>query len=114
MSVYGYRGARDASTESYADSVPVSATDVIVTLPAKGTRDATATFATPASDGRRSPSARRSVATRSGVYAVPLGYSMVTRDRKSTRLNSSHEWISYAVFCLKKKKRDMALITQGN
>src|SRR6266536_4481433 len=27
------------------------------------------------------------------------------RDRKSTRLNSSHEWISYAVFCLKKKNR---------
>src|SRR5207247_9465013 len=25
------------------------------------------------------------------------------KDRKSTRLNSSHEWISYAVFCLKKK-----------
>src|SRR5207247_10372587 len=25
------------------------------------------------------------------------------QDRKSTRLNSSHEWISYAVFCLKKK-----------
>src|SRR6266536_4784091 len=28
------------------------------------------------------------------------------RDRKSTRLNSSHEWISYAVFCLKKKKHN--------
>src|SRR2546422_11487640 len=28
------------------------------------------------------------------------------RDRKSTRLNSSHGYISYAVFCLKKKKRD--------
>src|SRR5258708_24573560 len=27
------------------------------------------------------------------------------RDRKSTRLNSSHQIISYAVFCLKKKKR---------
>src|SRR6266849_6648636 len=27
------------------------------------------------------------------------------RDRKSTRLNSSHEWTSNAVFCLKKKKR---------
>src|SRR5438105_9924221 len=27
------------------------------------------------------------------------------KDRKSTRLNSSHEWISYAVFCLKKKKK---------
>src|SRR5438105_10533478 len=26
------------------------------------------------------------------------------QDRKSTRLNSSHEWISYAVFCLKKKE----------
>src|SRR6266849_5655326 len=26
------------------------------------------------------------------------------RDRKSTRLNSSHEWTSYAVFCLKKKR----------
>src|SRR6266581_4805886 len=29
-----------------------------------------------------------------------------TADRKSTRLNSSHPSISYAVFCLKKKKRD--------
>src|SRR6266536_1710650 len=29
-------------------------------------------------------------------------------DRKSTRLNSSHEWISYAVFCLKKKNNDEA------
>src|SRR2546427_9161575 len=28
-----------------------------------------------------------------------------TRDRKSTRLNSSHSQISYAVFCLKKKKQ---------
>src|SRR6201996_1803784 len=28
------------------------------------------------------------------------------RDRKSTRLNSSHSQISYAVFCLKKKKRE--------
>src|SRR5258708_26451285 len=28
------------------------------------------------------------------------------RDRKSTRLNSSHQIISYAVFCLKKKKKD--------
>src|SRR5438105_7027455 len=29
---------------------------------------------------------------------------LALEDRKSTRLNSSHEWISYAVFCLKKKK----------
>src|SRR2546429_1026740 len=30
-------------------------------------------------------------------------------DRKSTRLNSSHGYISYAVFCLKKKKKRMTL-----
>src|SRR2546429_6873924 len=30
------------------------------------------------------------------------------KDRKSTRLNSSHGYISYAVFCLKKKKRHEA------
>src|SRR5258707_2155582 len=33
------------------------------------------------------------------------------RDRKSTRLNSSHANISYAVFCLKKKKHIMSLTT---
>src|SRR5687768_17721977 len=33
----------------------------------------------------------------------------VWQDRKSTRLNSSHGYISYAVFCLKKKKKDKAL-----
>src|SRR5207247_4337983 len=32
-------------------------------------------------------------------------------DRKSTRLNSSHEWISYAVFCLKKKNIIQSIIT---
>src|SRR5689334_24598755 len=31
-------------------------------------------------------------------------------DRKSTRLNSSHSSISYAVFCLKKKKHDILLL----
>src|SRR2546422_5112631 len=30
-------------------------------------------------------------------------------DRKSTRLNSSHGYISYAVFCLKKKKRERGI-----
>src|SRR5687768_18294722 len=35
---------------------------------------------------------------------VPLGVVEMIRDRKSTRLNSSHGYISYAVFCLKKKK----------
>src|SRR5439155_20909704 len=37
---------------------------------------------------------------------------LVERDRKSTRLNSSHVAISYAVFCLKKKKPNYQLETQ--
>src|SRR3712207_7057350 len=49
---------------------------------------------------RRSPRCRRS-----GSPAVPEPYRHGSgRDRKSTRLNSSHANISYAVFCLKKKK----------
>src|SRR2546430_6874263 len=35
------------------------------------------------------------------------------RDRKSTRLNSSHSQISYAVFCLKKKDRRLAALESG-
>src|SRR2546422_8291217 len=34
------------------------------------------------------------------------------QDRKSTRLNSSHGYISYAVFCLKKKKKTQTTPTQ--
>src|SRR2546430_15783998 len=35
------------------------------------------------------------------------GDAVVAQDRKSTRLNSSHSQISYAVFCLKKKKKNI-------
>src|SRR5207247_7675430 len=35
------------------------------------------------------------------VIPRPALVRLLGRDRKSTRLNSSHEWISYAVFCLK-------------
>src|SRR5207247_11210189 len=38
------------------------------------------------------------------IFSVKLADRPRKKDRKSTRLNSSHEWISYAVFCLKKKK----------
>src|SRR2546421_2478393 len=44
--------------------------------------------------------------TRIGVVQPQLyGYPESRPDRKSTRLNSSHDQISYAVFCLKKKKK---------
>src|SRR2546430_3638423 len=38
----------------------------------------------------------------------PAVVGMPTTDRKSTRLNSSHSQISYAVFCLKKKEHEHA------
>src|SRR5438067_8904049 len=43
-------------------------------------------------------------ATRTTPGAPPTSISRSSADRKSTRLNSSHVSISYAVFCLKKKK----------
>src|SRR5258708_29360726 len=43
--------------------------------------------------------------TSAGNVDVHLGDARFLRDRKSTRLNSSHQIISYAVFCLKKKKK---------
>src|SRR2546422_6007475 len=55
---------------------------------------------------------------RNRVFTVPSGWprrraislwvspsKYASKDRKSTRLNSSHGYISYAVFCLKKKKK---------
>src|SRR2546429_6525068 len=36
---------------------------------------------------------------------APVAAAAIPPDRKSTRLNSSHGYISYAVFCLKKKKQ---------
>src|SRR2546428_6358329 len=50
----------------------------------------------------RSRSCRTSV-SRSRTGPSRTGSSSSRRDRKSTRLNSSHDQISYAVFCLKKK-----------
>src|SRR5207248_10073382 len=40
------------------------------------------------------------------VRGAPRPATASATDRKSTRLNSSHRTISYAVFCLKKKKRN--------
>src|SRR4051794_41196241 len=63
--------------------------------------------AAPGRDGRRGPRRRRP------PYR-PVDGLRPPRDRKSTRLNSSHPSISYAVFCLKKKKKKKHLSINNN
>src|SRR2546429_7595523 len=61
----------------------------------------------PRRDGLAAPSRHRP-RTPPNPYSVRsrVHRRRCTPDRKSTRLNSSHGYISYAVFCLKKKKAD--------
>src|SRR2546427_4982012 len=69
------------------------------------TRDMlTALEAIPFSEGdrRESEQALRQLVQGTAIAKVP---ARSLPDRKSTRLNSSHSQISYAVFCLKKKKK---------
>src|SRR2546426_11625243 len=61
------------------------------------------------------PSRRRATGSRRpgrGV-GVEVGGAAIRGDRKSTRLNSSHLVISYAVFCLKKKKKKLVVLFTG-
>src|SRR2546430_7687136 len=82
-----------ATTEIYTlslhDALPISIRST-----------ASACFWSPVTAGSPAPSTRRS----SAAATVARRSSRAT-DRKSTRLNSSHSQISYAVFCLKKKKQ---------
>src|SRR2546422_5097652 len=56
------------------------------------------------------PSPRSTRQSPRSARATPARSSWRSQDRKSTRLNSSHGYISYAVFCLKKKKKHQHLI----
>src|SRR2546430_13701660 len=53
---------------------------------------------------RAEPSKRTDGSAAVNVVFTDAGATKMREDRKSTRLNSSHSQISYAVFCLKKKK----------
>src|SRR2546426_6429178 len=83
-----------ATTEIYTlslhDALPISGRD-----------------GSPASLGRRMCGGRRVVPPSRGTAAPTPA-----RDRKSTRLNSSHLVISYAVFCLKKKNSEPAKLVK--
>src|SRR5438445_7276958 len=67
--------------------------------------------------GRCPPEARRAGPKGRGTAGAArlrrLQLGRHSRDRKSTRLNSSHANISYAVFCLKKKKKKTIYITDS-
>src|SRR3712207_7160477 len=58
---------------------------------------------------------RRGISAACPHCVRPSGHALATpsggRDRKSTRLNSSHANISYAVFCLKKKKKKSHILS---
>src|SRR5438045_8159542 len=94
------------STPSLHDALPISR------LLVRNTRERYSEI-----DVRRAKCVAFDVADRQSVRpARPLTHSLDParrgRDRKSTRLNSSHLGISYAVFCLKKKnKRDIIIST---
>src|SRR2546427_1423602 len=62
----------------------------------------TTLFRSGTSRGRR---VARAPQMRAGRASHPARHLQIRQDRKSTRLNSSHSQISYAVFCLKKKKK---------
>src|SRR2546422_3608397 len=59
----------------------------------------------PCSPTRGRPPGEMADAARRAMQAGAAGSAVARSDRKSTRLNSSHGYISYAVFCLKKKKK---------
>src|SRR2546430_11206617 len=62
-------------------------------------------FPNPPISHDRSPHPRSGASPESQRNCNALGLALGARDRKSTRLNSSHSQISYAVFCLKKKNK---------
>src|SRR5438552_9666393 len=78
-------------TLSLHDALPISITGPIGSLSQSTTDQGTFLFST----------------LIPGIYSVKVQKPGL--DRKSTRLNSSHQIISYAVFCLKKKKTNIKL-----
>src|SRR2546430_7454977 len=56
---------------------------------------------------RENHMARKQAKTKRRTVTLSLDAVVIGIDRKSTRLNSSHSQISYAVFCLKKKKKQL-------
>src|SRR3712207_7049297 len=88
-------------TTLFRSGHPVAGGEHVTTLLAAANRDPEV-FADPQRFDVTRDNAREHLAFSGGRHFC-LGAALA-RDRKSTRLNSSHANISYAVFCLKKKK----------
>src|SRR2546422_3247208 len=84
--------------------IPVELNDAVVAYIRFFQTDAREHFAKWLSRSTRYIPMMRKVLEREGLPLDLVYLAMIERDRKSTRLNSSHGYISYAVFCLKKKK----------
>src|SRR2546430_13623045 len=97
-----------ATTEIYTlslhDALPISGPPTISATP----RTATA-IAIQVRRATGSPSGVPNPAARIGAIACTNSTFATEVDRKSTRLNSSHRQISYAVFCFEKKNRTSRL-----
>src|SRR5690606_39866025 len=96
----GYRARPAFPTRRSSDLLPPVARAAVV-RPRVGRAQSLDHPACPARARVVGPTARRGLLTTCRV----TGTTRWTLDRKSTRLNSSHVKISYAVFCLKKKRR---------
>src|SRR2546430_11478118 len=83
-----------------ANSIPVRSAKVLNPLSSRRFRR------TPAPPPNHPPALGPSLRLGRANARASGGAGASTRDRKSTRLNSSHSQISYAVFCLKKKKQN--------
>src|SRR5207245_11119889 len=88
------------STLSLHDALPISGCSCQITWPRVGHLWMVALVSVPYPAKHRPPPHRTSFARKLRKVAL-----LNSEDRKSTRLNSSHGSISYAVFCLKKKKK---------
>src|SRR5207245_10089655 len=89
------------------DALPISAAAVAATAAVMVQPAATSGSAREPPAARRDPPSTETIAARPATGATtsdPHRPRAASTDRKSTRLNSSHGSISYAVFCLKKKK----------
>src|SRR5207247_10752480 len=107
LSLYSYRSVPYTYTLSLHDALPISlgkrAIDELHLAEDRlRATDAARNAAEAALNKANATLQEFEVALNHTEARIAAAETQLSEDRKSTRLNSSHEWISYAVFCLKK------------